>query len=80
MLIPFPAQKRESASDPPTQYTVGIDPFGVCRVEPSDDDGISLMWCDEMDTPYQIVMQCLEIINLINSITCEPEPSDTESE
>lgn len=86
MLLPLIILKRISASEPPVEKLIGVDPAGIVRVEESRDDGVVRVWCDEADEPYFVKGTVAELIGAVNLLLtggaeeeqpCEPDNSDT---
>lgn len=84
MLLPFTQIIRRSASDEPTRQTIGIDTEAIARVEPTEADGESLLYCDGTDRPYRVEATVEEIIGAVHCVyqqeeePCEPVACDTE--
>jgi len=87
MLIPVPTLVRRSASEPPQERIVGIQPEAVARLEDHQEPGVGpcvLLWCDGMERPYKVPGTVAEWIREINAEClvsevdeCEPVSYDT---
>ncbi len=87
MLMPLTILVRDSASAPPTERNVGLNPETIARVEDSIDEGIIDIWADGMDgTPYKVRNSVDEFLKYVNSFfmvvdnaedePCEPATTD----
>lgn len=85
MLLPLKILKRVSASEPPVEKLIGVDPAGIVRVEDGREEGTVAVWCDGSSAPYFVKATVAEIIGAVNLLlgcngeekSCEPANSDT---
>jgi hypothetical protein len=69
MLLPFAILVRQSASEPPEERTIGIDPESICRVEPAGDDPQTCwLYADGAEKPYRIAATADVVIEYVNAI------------
>jgi len=84
MLLPFTQLYRESASEEPERRTIGIETELIARVEPTEIESESLLYCDGTDRPYRVEATVEEIIGLVHYIgqeedgPCGQAPCGTE--
>ncbi len=81
MLLPLTILVRTSASDPPEERSVGLDPESIARVEDSNEEGVIDIWADGMDgTPYKVRGTVDEFIGYVNSFFIEEDPEGESCE
>ena len=72
MLMPLTILVRDSASEPPTERNVGLNPETIARIEDSIDEGVIDIWADGMDgKPYKVKGTVEEFVGYINSFFME---------
>lgn len=67
MLLPVTVLVRASASEPPEEKTVGINPEEVARVEEGDEEGTVQLWCGGQN-PMVIRGTVEELIGAVNEL------------
>ena len=82
MLMPLTILVRESASGPPEERSVGLNPETIARIEDSIDEGIIDIWADGMDgKPYKVRGTVDEFLGYVNSFfMVEEDGLKTEEE
>lgn len=87
MLIPINVLIRNSASEPPVEKTIALNPDTIARVEESGEEGIVQWWADGMDRPHKTRATVAEFAEYVNEFSvvedededeCKPATSDTE--
>lgn len=80
MVVPLTILVRTSASEPPEERTVLLNPESIARVEESIDKGIIDVWCDGMeDHPYKVRGTVDEFYDYLVSFYVEEEPCEPAS-
>ena len=78
MLLKLKAYRRNSASAPPTEITIAVDPFTIAHIEPNEFENDRCdMWCDGMDNPYCVAGTVDDIAERINA-SCAQVCSEIE--
>jgi len=78
MLLEIIVLVRESASDPPIEKTVAINPCVIARVEESEEEGAVDWWVDGSTAPYRTRATVAEFAAVVNGAcftgeeSCEP--------
>ena len=82
MVIPLTILIRTSASEPPTEQVIGLNPDSVARIEDGVDDGTIHIWTDGADKPLVVKGTVEEHIAYINGWfedeSCEQATTATE--
>jgi hypothetical protein len=66
MILLLKALRRESASEEPIEYTIGIRPESIALIEQTDEDGELLVYIEEREFPLRIRGDATKIIESIN--------------
>ena len=84
MLIPIAVLIRQSASEPPIEKTIALNPDTIARVEDSNEEGIVQWWADGMDRPHKTRTTVEEFAAYVNDFClvedeeeCKPADSAT---
>mgnify|MGYP001370441977 CR=1 FL=1 len=72
MLLPVTVLVRTSASEPPEERMVGINPEEVARVEEGDEAGTVQLWCGGQ-SPMVIRGTVEELIGAVNTLMSDEE-------
>ena len=80
MLITIPILIYESASVPPVETVIGIDPGSIARVEISEEDGIVNWWADGMNSPRKTRATVAEFVEMVNSFLFAAVEEDYEED
>ncbi|MCK9569316.1 hypothetical protein M0R72_10300 [Candidatus Pacearchaeota archaeon] len=78
MLLEIIILVRESASDPPVEKTVAINPCSIARVEESEEEGIVNWWADGSTAPYRTRATVEEFASVINGECFTDEKNETD--
>lgn len=78
MVIPLTILVRTSASEPPEERTIGLNPDAVARIEEGIDEGTIHLWADGTDRPYVIRGTVEEHIAYVNGWFEEEEAEECE--
>lgn len=78
MLFPITQLIRRSASEEPERRMIGLNPESFAAVEPSEIEGVSLLYCDGRDKPYLVEASVEEIIGAVQCLECDESEGESE--
>jgi len=73
MLLPVTVLMRTSASDPPEEKMIGINPEEVGMVEEGEEAGTVQVWCGGKQKPYIVRGTVEELIGAVNELSADGE-------
>jgi len=68
MLLPLTILTRTSASEPPAEKLVGVNPAAIGQVEEGVDEGTVQVWCEGQGKPFVVRGTVEEIIGAVNGL------------